>query len=308
MRGPGTGVNIIYSMVLACLLAPFGTVFAAVPQGAHQDPKTHAVTRPGSDASRREASSGVSQETHESAPAPVVQPETPRIVVNTPPAAPVEWPTHEKIAWAASLILTILCYAGLMFGRRMLEQMKYQTETLESLATAAQEAAHVALMTVEKQKRMERPWLLVSVSRTKQSADDFEVMVCNRGQSPAEVFQRNARIVLSEKLQKTSAQPDFVLDAAADKISSVILLPGESAWLFSFSRSDLSWICKTGERQMQVERGLLHLYFYGKVGYKGLTDSEDAQGYQTNWCCRYIHNEVKSTLQLERIPGITMYS
>ena len=284
------------------------TAFAAVQQTTRPDQKAHTAARPASEGSRHDVLSAASQQRQEVTPASAAQPETPRIVVNTPPAAPAEWALHEKIAWAASLILTVLCYAGLMFGRKMLEQMQRQSEDLESIATAAQDAARVALMTVEKQKRMERPWLLVSVSRTKQATDDFEVMVCNRGQSPAEIFQRNARIVLSEKLQKTSNQPDFVLDAAADKISSVILLPGESAWLFSFSRSDLSWICKTNERQAQVERGLLHLYFYGKVGYKGLTDAEDAQGYQTNWCCRYIHNEVKSTLQLERIPGITMYS
>jgi hypothetical protein len=70
----------------------------------------------------------------------------PRVTVANPPPAPVPWTLHEKISWAANLVLVILGYAGIMMAISLLKKIDRQTAYAEAAAEAAAASAQAALV------------------------------------------------------------------------------------------------------------------------------------------------------------------
>jgi hypothetical protein len=76
----------------------------------------------------------------------------------------------------------------------------------------------------------------------------------------------------------------------------IILLPGESATLRSFSRDDVKALCGTDEKFAAVENWTEKLFLCGKVSYNDLIAPAGKQTHETNWCCWYIHGKQRSAL------------
>jgi hypothetical protein len=223
----------------------------------------------------------------------------PRIVVNAvPPAVKAEWSIHEKILWAATLILTVLGYCGVILGFRTLRQIKRQAEMSEAASTAALECAAAIRAAHERQLRAERPWLLVSVEHSSQSPEEFDILLSNRGRSAAEIISLQECIGLTPQWKQIPSEPQFTTEMPRDNGVRMILLPGEVRVLLSFNRNDIRWICKSEDLQQQVKKLLLHILLYGKVEYRALDNGADRQEHRTAWCCRYVHGETKSELKV----------
>ena len=76
---------------------------------------------------------------------------------------PLTWELHEKIAWAANLVLVILGYAGILLAISLLKKIDRQTGYAETAAEAAAASAQAALLNAQAVMHSERPWILISV-------------------------------------------------------------------------------------------------------------------------------------------------
>jgi hypothetical protein len=90
--------------------------------------------------------------------------------------------------------------------------------------------------------------------------------------------------------------PEFKGVDSQARFVPIILLPGESATLKTFSRDDARGFCETDEKFGRIERWEERLYLLGKVTYNDLIAPDGKEAHQTNWCCWYIHGRQKSAL------------
>jgi hypothetical protein len=93
----------------------------------------------------------------------------PHIVVTLPAPAPEKWPIHDRISWAAYLVLAILGYVGIMLALSTLKKIERQTAAAETAAKASAESAQIALLHARSLIAAERPWIMISVEPTGQN-------------------------------------------------------------------------------------------------------------------------------------------
>jgi len=229
---------------------------------------------------------------------PVVSITPQRIIVNSPPTEQSAWTFHDKIAWASGLILTVLCYCGLMFGLHYLRIMvRHQEQITESL-TDVQESLHSIQSSIASLYRVERPWISVSVKQSSSSNREYDIYIKNHGNAPALLSSIQKCIGVSEDPTIIPSEPTFSRKLTLELIEDMILQPGESMVLLSFNRNDVRWICNSERLQQQMEMEFLHILLYGSVEYRHLISSDIHTLYQTTWCSRYVHNDEKSGLHM----------
>jgi hypothetical protein len=90
--------------------------------------------------------------------------------------------------------------------------------------------------------------------------------------------------------------PEFSQVESKARLVPIILLPGESATLKTFSREDARGFCESDEKFARVENWEERLFLLGKITYNDLIAPEGKEAHQTNWCCWYIHGRQKSAL------------
>jgi hypothetical protein len=131
----------------------------------------------------------------------------------------------------------------------------------------------------------------------------FDVVVSNRGRSPARVVSTAERMVFAKDEAHLSAKPEYHMEEPAGTPQSpIILVPGESTTILKFCRDDLKVLCQSAERLKRVENWEERLYLYGKIEYRDLLTQADQQIHQTAWCCWYIHGRQKSGLVISGPP------
>jgi hypothetical protein len=233
------------------------------------------------------------------------------IVVTAPaaaPAAPAPWTLHEKIAWAAYVILAILGYAGIMLALSMLKKIERQTAAAEAAAEAAHESANAALLSSQALVNSERPWLLVSVEASPNVENGFTVVTTNRGRSPAQIVATAERLRIAPDDTKLPKKPEFGDHDPLAPMVPMILLPGETAPLKPFSRADARALCESDEQFARIESWDEKIFLYGRVVYCDLISAPDKQTHQTDWCCWYIHGRQKSGLVIAGGPEYNQHT
>lgn len=218
---------------------------------------------------------------------------TPHISIATPAPAPAPWPWQERILWGAEIVLVVLGYVGVLLGLSLLRKIERQTRYAETAAQAAQTSAQAALSQVEAQVRAERPWVLMTVRPAPDVENGFSVMATNRGRRPAQVLSTVDEVVSAVDEAHLSATPVYRNEPVVPS-DPLILLPGESTQILTFSRADVKRICETEERFSRVERWEEKIYLYGTVVYRDLSTPDDAPAHQSSWFCWYIHGRQKS--------------
>jgi hypothetical protein len=226
----------------------------------------------------------------------------PHITVTVPPPAPLTWELHEKIAWAANLVLVILGYAGILLAISLLKKIDRQTGYAETAAEAAAASAQAALLNAQAVIHSERPWILISVEPSRSVENSFTVMATNRGRTPARILAtaEETRIATDEK--HLSSTPEYRNEKPVALVTPVILLPGESTAIKPFGREDVRGLCDSEERFKRIETWDEKIFLYGKVMYGDLIAPAESQVHETNWCCWYIHGRQNSGLVIAGPP------
>ena len=219
----------------------------------------------------------------------------PHITIATPAPAPAPWPLQERISWAANLILVLIVYVGVTLAISALRKIERQTHFGEVAAQAAADGAKSALLLAQAQERAERPWIVISPEPVPGTQDSFTVIATNRGRSPARVVSLVDEIALAQDESQLPQAPTFKTEPRAPHTPS-ILLPGESAEIKSFSRSDVKAVCETAEDLRYLEEWELKIFLYGQLNYVDLRSVDETHAHETSWCCWYIHGRQKSGL------------
>lgn len=227
----------------------------------------------------------------------------PRVIVVPPAPVPVQWPWHDRILWAACLVLAIVGYVGLMLARSTLKQIERQTaavqetaSTAAAAANAAAETAQAALLHAQAILNAERPWILVTAEPARGVESSFEITATNRGRSPATITSAFDQVLFAADEAHLPEALELKPAESAARFVPIILLPGESATLKSIRREDVKGLCESEEKFKSVESWEERLFLCGKVAYNDLIAPAGKEAHETRWCCWYIHGKQRSAL------------
>jgi hypothetical protein len=227
----------------------------------------------------------------------------PHVIVTLPAPVPVQWQLHDRILWGALLALVFMAYAGVMLAVSTLKKIERHTgateasvASLTAAATAANETAQAALLHAQSMLKAERPWVLVTAEATRGVESSFDITATNRGRSPATITSALDQVVFASDEAHLPAVPSFKLTDSKSRFVPLILLPGESATLKSFTREQAKQLCGSDETFAAVENWSQRLFLCGKIVYKDLVAPAGKEVHETNWCCWYIHGKQRSAL------------
>lgn len=215
------------------------------------------------------------------------------ISIATPAPAPAPWSWQERVTWGANILLVVFAYIGIMMGLSLLRKIERQAQAGEDAAEAAASNARAVLDHVQAIVRAERPWILMSVRPAQNIENGFAVVATNRGRSPARILSLVEEVLIAVDEAHLPAAPVYK-DAAVAPADPMILLPGETAEIASFSRMDVKRVCETAERLERVEKWEEKIFLYGNVAYCDLTAPEQEPAHESGWFCWYIHGRQKS--------------
>ena len=217
--------------------------------------------------------------------------------------APTIWTLHDKILWGAYLVLAILGYVGIMLAVSTLKKIERNTQAAEIAADAAQaaakattETAQAALLQAQTILDAERPWVLVTAEPTRGVESSFDITATNRGRSPATISSALDEPLFAADEEHLPGVPEFKKFESAARFVPVILLPGESATLKTFSREDVRALCGSDEKFAAIESWSERLFLCGKVEYHDLIAAAGKEAHETRWCSWYIHGKQRSAL------------
>jgi len=232
----------------------------------------------------------------------------PQIIVN-PPAAPTpEWGWREQATWAASIVLAVLGYVGIILALRTLKRIERHLEASTTTAQAALESSSAALSLAQAIANSERPWIVVTVEPFLTMESSFKVMAANRGRSPARIINAIDQVRVATDEAQLPKTPEFEMAAKGDPPEPIVLLPGEATGIWAFNRDDLPAICKSADVLRKVERWEEILFLFGRITYMDLNNTDQSQVHETYWCCRYIHGERNSALVMAGQPEYNKHS
>lgn len=231
-----------------------------------------------------------------------------RIVVANPPPVQAPWTLHEKISWAAYVVLALLGYAGIMLAVSTLKKIERQTAAAEIAANAAQASAEAALINARATVDSARPWMVVTVEPAPNVENGFTVSATNRGRSPAQIVGTAEQLRIAADESKLPAKPEYGNRDPAPPMVPIILLQGESTALKSFSRADARELCESDEQFARIENWEEKIFLYGRVIYKDLAAPADNPNHQTDWCAWYIHGRQRSGLVIGGPAAYNMHA
>jgi hypothetical protein len=227
----------------------------------------------------------------------------PRVIVTLPPPVPTPWPMHDRIAWAAYLVLAIVGYVGIMLAVSTLKKIERNTNAAETAATAAAEAAQAALLHAQAIINAERPWLLIGVEPTLGVENSFNVTATNRGRSPAVITSTPDQVLFAVDEAHLPATTAWKPVEPSTPFARIIVLPGEFATIRTIKREDAKELCGSEEKFKSIEEWNERLFLCGKVIYNDVIAPAGKESHETNWCCWYIHGRQKSGLAIAGPPA-----
>jgi hypothetical protein len=214
-------------------------------------------------------------------------------VANAPPPVPF-WPFHERILWAALLVLVVLGYVGIMLAISTLKKIERNTKSGEEAAAAAYDSARAALLHAEAIVKAERPWVLIAVEPSHGVPNGFTITAANRGRTPARIVAMPHRIEFADDDSHLPEVPQYQDANSTAPFVPIILLPGEFVQIATFCRDDVKDLCTSAEQFTRVENWEEKIYLYGRVTYRDLLSPQDEQIHQSGWCFWYIHGHQNS--------------
>jgi hypothetical protein len=230
----------------------------------------------------------------------------PRVMVTLPAPAPAPWSWHDRILWAACVVLAAEGLYAIWLVLAALKKIERQVVCAENAAAAAAVSAESALLNVQTMVDAERPWLVVTVEPSPRIENSFTVMATNRGRTPASIVATAEKIKIVVDETNLPTTPEYGEPGAPR--APIILLPGESTPIKSFSREEGKGICETEETFKRVANWEEKAFIYGKIVYRDLISPRDKQLHETAWCCWYIHGRNKSGLVIAGPPDYNSHT
>jgi hypothetical protein len=232
----------------------------------------------------------------------------PRVIVTLPAPAPPIWPWHDRILWAAYLVLAIVGYAGIMQAVSTLKKIERQTGAVEAAATAAADTAQAALLQVQGVVNADRPWLLIGVEPSPGIENSFNITATNRGRSPATVISALDLVIFAVDDADLPAFPPLMAAESAAPSVPMILLPGEFITVKTIKREDARALCASDEKFKQIENWEKKIFLCGKVVYNDLVAPAGKATHESNWCCWFIHGRQRSGLAIAGPPEYHLHT
>jgi hypothetical protein len=230
------------------------------------------------------------------------------MIVTMPVPPPSPWLWRERLAWGANIVLALLGYVGIMMALSVLKKIERQTRSAETVAAAAAVSAQAALLNAQAIIDAERPWLLISVEPSLGQENSFIVMVTNRGRSPASIAGTSEQFRIAVDETHLPASPEYANAQPTPPLLPIILLPGETSGIKTFSRDEARGVCQSDEQFKKIEGWDEKIYLFGKITYRDLIAPPDKQTHETNWCCWYIHGRQKSGLVIAGPQGYNSHT
>jgi hypothetical protein len=230
----------------------------------------------------------------------------PHITIATPAPAAAPWSLPDRLRWAAEVLLLLLAYPSILFAISVLRKIERQTRYAETAAQAAADAAKAALLFAANQARAERPWILISAEPTPGVINGFSVVATNRGRSPARILSLAEGLAIIRDESELPHVPMFKAEPPAPA-APILLLPGESANIKSFTREEVKSVCENATQVLRVEDWEEKIYLYGNVAYTDLVAPGD-EAHETGWCCWYIHGRQKSGMVMAGPPEYSRHT
>jgi len=231
----------------------------------------------------------------------------PQIVVTAPPAQAAPWSWHDKVLWGVEIVLVILGYAGVLLALKTLKIIQRQAEFGVSAAQAALQCANAALESSQAIVDSGRPWIVITVEPFLSVEHGFKVMATNRGRTPARILAKADCVRIAKDDGELPTPPDYESGKSATPFEPIILLPGETAGIRPFRRTDVRSYCSSDEQLKRLERWDEKLFVYGKVIYRDLISPLDQPNHETDWCCWYVYAD-KDALVLAGPPEYNKHS
>ena len=242
----------IFAVLLAITQAPVAVAAAATGQTGANRPGANRQSPPVS-------TSSIAAPQSTTIPTPKTDSEDgardyppPRITVANPAPTPLTWTLHDKIAWAADLVLAIVGYVGIMLAVSLLKKIDRQTAYAETAAEAAAASAHAALLNAQAVIHAERPWILITVEPSRGMENSFTVMATNRGRTPARIIDSAEQIRIAVDETRLPSTPEYENEKPGATFAPVILLPGESTAIKPICRDDARGLCDSEERFKRI--------------------------------------------------------
>jgi hypothetical protein len=224
----------------------------------------------------------------------------PYITIATPAPAPEPWSLQDRIKWLTVVLLVLIAYVAVWLAVSLLRKIERQTRFAEVTAQAAADTAKAVLAMAENQARAERPWILVSTEPTTGITNSFAVVATNRGRSPARIATLlEGTAILADEF-KLPAAPVYKT-APRPPAAPIVLLPGETMTIKTFSREEMPAVCESPEQVQRVEEWEERIFFYGNIQYADLV-APSGSLHETGWCCWYIHGRQKSGMIMAGPP------
>jgi hypothetical protein len=225
----------------------------------------------------------------------------PQIVVTAPASQAAPWTWHDKVLWGVEIILVLLGYAGVFLALKTLKNIQRQTEFGVSAAQAALQCANAALESSQAIVDSGRPWIVITIEPFLSVEHGFKVMATNRGRTPARILAKADCVKIAKDETELLSPPDYDSGKSATPFEPIILLPGETAGIRPFRRSDVRSYCSSDEQLKRLERWEEKLFVYGRVIYRDLISPMDQPNHETDWCCWYVYGD-KDALVLAGPP------
>jgi hypothetical protein len=230
-----------------------------------------------------------------------------QIVVTSPPQPPQPWAWHDQILWGAEVVLIVLGYAGVLLALRTLKYIQRQTDFGVAAAQAALQCANAALESSQAIVDSGRPWIVISVEPFLTMDNGFKVMATNRGRTPARIIAKADCAMIAADETKLPPNPDYSVGKSSTPFEPIILLPGESAGIRPFRRTDVRPLCETEDQFRRIERWEEKVFVYGSVTYRDLISPLDQPNHETHWCCWYVYGD-KDALVISGPPEYNKHS
>ena len=205
------------------------------------------------------------------------------------------------------MVLVILGYAGVLLAVRALKNIQRQTEFGVSAAQAALQCANAALESSQAIVDSGRPWIVITVEPFLTVEHGFKVMATNRGRTPARILAKADCVKVAPDESQLPVPPDYDSGKSATPFEPIILLPGESAGIRPFRRTDVRSYCASDEQFKKLETWEEKVFVYGRVIYRDLISPMDQPNHETDWCCWYVYGD-KDALVIAGPPEYNKHS